>query len=106
MLVGSTCGNRAVVCSFSTSSSLAGISFKAKMPSCQTPQDIFLASLEELAYALAGVEQGAVSDDPLAAIRQLLQQDNAGAGGATFCLFLRGGIAVVPGRIVSLAIDE
>lgn len=44
-------------------------------------QDIFLASLEELAYALAGLEQGAVSDDPLGALRQLLQAGSDGSGG-------------------------
>lgn len=50
-------------------------------------QDIFLASLEELAYALAGVDQGTVQGDPLGVVRQLLQQpgNNGNAGGMKFC---------------------
>ena len=47
-------------------------------------QDVFLASLEELAYALSGVEQGTITDDPLGALRQLLRSDNAGVAGAAY----------------------
>eukprot|EP00903_Cladosiphon_okamuranus_P007787 g7536.t1 len=50
-------------------------------PKLTVEEDIFLASLEELAYALAGLEQGAVSDDPLEAIRQLLQTGIDGSSG-------------------------
>ncbi|CBN75294.1 Predicted unusual protein kinase (ISS) [Ectocarpus siliculosus] len=54
----------------------------ALSPKLTVEEDIFLASLEELAYALAGIEQGTVSDDPLATIRQLLQAGSDGSGGA------------------------
>ncbi|CAM9995353.1 unnamed protein product, partial [Hapterophycus canaliculatus] len=54
----------------------------ALSPKLTVEEDIFLASLEELAYALAGLEQGAVSDDPLAAIQQLLRVGSDGNGGA------------------------
>ncbi|CAB1109481.1 unnamed protein product [Ectocarpus sp. CCAP 1310/34] len=54
----------------------------ALSPKLTVEEDIFLASLEELAYALAGIEQGTVSDNPLATIRQLLQAGSDGSGGA------------------------
>lgn len=44
-------------------------------------QDIFLAGLEDLAYALSGLEPGAAQDDPIQALRQLLQGGDGGAGG-------------------------
>lgn len=44
-------------------------------------QDIFLASLEELASALSGLEQSAINDDPLRVLRELLRPDNAGIAG-------------------------
>ncbi|CAM9689764.1 unnamed protein product [Scytosiphon promiscuus] len=54
----------------------------ALSPKLTVEEDIFLASLEELAYALAGLEQGAVSDDPLAALQQLLRVGSDGNSGA------------------------
>ncbi|CAN0307791.1 unnamed protein product, partial [Ectocarpus sp. 4 AP-2014] len=54
----------------------------ALSPKLTVEEDVFLASLEELAYALAGIEQGTASDDPLATIRQLLQAGSDGSGGA------------------------
>lgn len=45
------------------------------------PQDILLASLEELAYTLAGLDERATQDDPLGAVRRLLSSENEGAAG-------------------------
>ncbi|CAN0288289.1 unnamed protein product [Ascophyllum nodosum] len=53
-------------------------------PRLTPEEDVFLASLEELAYALSGVEQGTITDDPLGALRQLLRSDNAGVAGAAY----------------------
>lgn len=44
-------------------------------------QDIFLAGLEDLAYALSGLEPETAQDDPIEALRQLLQGGDGGAGG-------------------------
>lgn len=44
-------------------------------------QDIFLAGLEDLAYALSGLEPGVAQDDPVQALRQLMQGGDGGAGG-------------------------
>ena len=40
-----------------------------------------MAGLEDLAYALSGLEPGVAQDDPVEALRQLLQGGDGGAGG-------------------------
>lgn len=53
----------------------------ARPPALPPAQDIFLASLEELAYALSGLQPGTAQDDPIEALRQLSQGGDGGAGG-------------------------
>lgn len=52
----------------------------ALSPPLTVEEDIFLAGLEDLAYALSGLEPGAAQDDPIQALRQLLQGGDGGAG--------------------------
>ncbi|CAM9630586.1 unnamed protein product [Laminaria digitata] len=53
----------------------------ALSPPLTVEEDIFLAGLEDLAYALSGLQPGAVQDDPIEALRQLLQGGDGGVGG-------------------------